>query len=317
MEITLIAWILFHLLIFVLLALDLFIFHRKDHEIKVKEAVLWSIFWFLIALTFNLLIYFAKGPAASLEFFTAYVVEKSLSVDNLFVFLMIFSYFNVPKIYQYKVLFWGVIGALVFRIIFILTGVTLIHHFHFILYILGVFLIIIGIKMAFQKDKQIHPENNFFIKILRRYLPVLRSYYGGRFYIKRNAVYYVSPLLITLVVVETTDIVFAIDSIPAILAISNDSFIVYTSNVFAILGLRALYFAIAGSLHFFCYLNFGLAVILSFIGLKILIADWYKIDIIHALIVVGSVILLSIIASLIFPRPIENQNFPQKQTVYH
>lgn len=302
MSVTIISWVLFHVLVFGLMALDLFVFHKKEHEIKTKEAILWSIFWILISLTFNFFIYLAKGPDAAVEFLTAYVVEKSLSVDNLFVFLMIFTYFHVPLLHQHKVLTWGIIGALIFRIIFILTGVTLIHHFHFILYVLGAFLIVIGIKMALQKDKEIHPENNFFIKLLKRFFPVSDKFDNGNFFTKVNATTYATPLFVTLLVVESTDIVFAIDSIPAVLAISNDSFIVYTSNVFAILGLRALYFALAGSLQYFCYLNYGLAIILSFIGVKILIADWYKIDILYALLTVGLILFISVLASLLFPK---------------
>ena len=302
MSMTVIAWILFHVLIFGLLSIDLFVFHKKEHEIKTKEAILWSVFWILIALTFDLFIYIEKGPAAAIEFLTAYVVEESLSVDNLFVFLMIFSYFNVPPAYRHKILTWGIIGALIFRIVFILTGVAVIHRFHWILYILGAFLIVIGIKMAFQKDKEIHPENNFFIKLLKRFLPVTDKFHEGNFFVKINSVRYATPLFVTLLAVETTDIVFAIDSIPAVLAISNDPFIVYTSNVFAILGLRALYFAIAGSLQYFCYLNYGLAFILSFIGIKILIADWYPIPIFYALLTVGLILFISILASLLFPK---------------
>jgi len=263
---------------------------------------MWSAFWILLSLVFNVLIYFWKGPESALEFLTGYLIEKSLSVDNLFVFLMVFSYFKVPDEYQHKVLFWGIFGALFFRAIFIFAGISLIENFHFTVYILGAFLIFGGLKMLFQKEMEGNISNNYMIKIAKRFIPILKEYHGDRFFVIRNSTIYATPLFVVLLVIETTDIVFAADSIPAILAISTDSFIVYTSNIFALLGLRALYFALSGVMQLFHYLKYGLSVILIFVGIKIMIADFYKMDIVLALGFVGGVLLLSVLMSLIFPQ---------------
>jgi tellurite resistance protein TerC len=230
------------------------------------------------------------------------LLEKSLSVDNIFVFIMIFAYFRVPALYQHKVLFWGILGALIMRAIFIAAGVTLIQQFHWVIYIFGAFLVLTGIKMATQKDKEIHPEKNPVLKLFRRFMPVTERYEDSRFFVKKGRRWFATPLFVVLLVVETTDVIFAVDSIPAILAITIDPFIVYTSNVFAILGLRALYFALAGIMQLFHYLAYGLAAILVFVGIKMLLADIYKLPIAVALGVVAGILLISVVASLLRPR---------------
>jgi tellurite resistance protein TerC len=298
-------WIGFIVLVFILLALDLGVFHRKAHVIKMKEALLLSFFWISIAVMFNIGIYFLFGQQKALEFLTGYVIEKALSVDNLFVFLMIFSYFHVQSIYQHKILFWGILGALVMRAIFIAAGVTLIEQFHAVIYIFGAFLVITGIKMAFMGDKKIEPEKNPVLRFLRRVMPVTENYHDDKFFIKNAGKYFATPLLVVLVVVESTDVIFAVDSIPAILAITTDPFIVYTSNVFAILGLRALYFALAGVMPMFYYLNYGLSVILSFVGIKMLISDHFKVPTMASLGVIVAILVTSVIFSVIRARMLE------------
>ncbi|MCJ8164859.1 TerC family protein [Pontibacter sp. E15-1] len=301
-------WVIFNVFVLLLLGLDLFVFHRKEHEVKIKEALLWSAFWIGLSLSFNAFIYYWKGPAPALEFLTAYLIEKSLSVDNLFVFILIFNFFKVPTKYQHKILFWGIIGALVLRATFILVGVALIAKFHFIIYILGAFLIYTGIKMAFTKeDDELHPEQNPFIVWVSQKLPFTTTSVGGKFFTKQNGKLYATPLLLVLIMVESTDVVFAADSIPAILAISKDPFIVYTSNVFALLGLRALYFALAGIMQLFHYLHFGLSAILVFIGAKLLLSDLVEIDMRYALVVVGAILAISVIVSLLFPKVAEKE----------
>lgn len=298
----LLPWISFSIFVIVMLALDLGVFHRNAHEVKFKESLIWSGVWISLALLFNVIIYFWHGPKTALEFLTGYLIEESLSVDNLFVFLMLFSYFSVPAIYQHRVLFWGIVGALIMRAIFIATGITLIHKFYWLMYILGAFLVITGIRMASQKDKEIHPERNPVLKLLKRFVPVTDHYENGRFFIRKNSQYLATPLFVVLIVVETTDIIFALDSVPAILAITTDPFIVYTSNVFAILGLRSLYFALAGMMKLFHYLNYGLSAILAFVGMKMLISEIYKIPIGIALGVVAGILIISVFASIAFPR---------------
>jgi tellurite resistance protein TerC len=300
-------WIGFILLVFLMLALDLGVFHRKAHIIKIKESLFLSVFWISIAIMFNIGIYFWLGPQSSLEFMTGYVIEKALSVDNLFVFLMIFSYFHVSSIYQHKILFWGILGALVMRAIFIATGITLIEKFHEIIYIFGAFLIITGIKMAMHGDKKIEPEKNPVLKYLRKIIPVTESYDGDNFFVKRGKKYLATPLFVVLVVVESTDVLFAVDSIPAILAITTDPFIVYTSNVFAILGLRALYFALAGIMPMFYYLNYGLSAILAFVGTKMLISDFYKVPTMVSLSIVAGILVTAVIFSVVRARMLEHR----------
>jgi tellurite resistance protein TerC len=267
--------------------------------VKIKEALSWTALWITLALLFNLGIYIWRGQETALEFLTGYLVEKALSVDNIFVFLLIFSYFDVPLLYQHKVLFWGILGALVMRAIFIVMGITLIEKVHWIIYIFGGFLILTGIKIALEKDKELRPGRNPVLRIFRRFIPVSEHYENGKFFIRKEGRYLSTPLFISLLVVETTDIVFAVDSIPAILAITLDPFIVYTSNVFAILGLRALYFALAGMMRLFQYLHYGLSAILVFVGVKMLVASIWKIPIGIALGVVAGILLISIGASMV------------------
>ena len=304
-------WVGFNVFVLAMLALDLGVFHRKAHEVKVKEALTWSVVWIVLALVFNLGIYlgwFGGYPAAersgrALEFFTGYLIEKSLSVDNVFVFLLVFTYFRVPASYQHKVLFWGILGALVMRAIFIAAGVVLIERFHWIIYVFGAFLILTGIKMALQKDKEIHPERNPVLRLFRRSVPVTEGYQGDRFWVRRAGRWFATPLFVVLLFIEISDLIFAVDSIPAILAITRDPFIVYTSNVFAILGLRALYFALAGFMQLFHYLHYGLSAILVFVGVKMLIADVYgKIPTGVSLAVIAAILAFSAIASAVWPK---------------
>jgi tellurite resistance protein TerC len=295
-------WISFGVLILALLALDIGVFNRRAHEVRLKEALLWSAFWIILALTFNIVVYFLKGKESAIQFFTAYLVEKSLSMDNLFVFLMIFTFFQVPHKYQHKVLFWGILGALVMRFVFILAGIALITKFQWTMYVFGGILIYSGFKMIKEKDKEIHPEKNPVIKLFRKIMPVTKTYFEGNFFIKQESRWHATPLFIVLLVIETSDVVFAVDSIPAVLAISQDSFIVFTSNIMAILGLRALYFALAGVMKMFRYLHYGLAIILVFVGLKMTLAEFYKISIYASLLVIFLVLSVSIIASVISPR---------------
>lgn len=295
-------WIIFNVFVLLMLGLDLFVFHRNAHEVKIKEALLTSLFWIVLALSFNVVIYFWQGEQPAIEFLTGYLIEKSLSVDNLFVFILIFNYFKVPLKYQHNLLFWGVLGALVLRAIFILVGVALIAKFHFLIYIMGAFLVYTGIKMAFTQDNDVDPAQNPLVKFASRHLRVTKDAAGGKFFVKQDGKLYATQLFLVLIMIESTDVVFAADSIPAILAISKDPFIVYTSNVFALLGLRALYFALAGIMQLFHYLHYGLSLILAFIGVKLLLSDIYHIDMRYALIAVGGILAISIIASLLFPK---------------
>jgi tellurite resistance protein TerC len=299
------AWIVFNIFVLAMLALDLGVFHRKAHAVRIKEALVWSGVWIALALLFNLGIYYWRGPETALEFLTGYLIEKSLSIDNIFVFLLIFTYFRVPSVYQHKVLFWGILGALVMRAVFIAMGITLMQKFHWVIYLFGGFLILTGIKMAWQKDKEIHPERNPVLTLFRRLMPVTAGYEETKFFVRRNGRSFATPLFIVLLVVETTDVIFAVDSIPAILAITVDPFIVYTSNVFAILGLRALYFALAGIMQLFHYLHYGLSAILVFVGAKMLLADIYKIPVGIALGAIAGILLLSVIASIARPRQVQ------------
>ena len=298
----LLIWIAFHLFVFIMLALDLGVFHRKAHVIHIKEALSWSAMWIILALIFNGIIYAWRGPEVALQFLTGYLIEKSLSVDNIFVFLLLFTYFRVTPIYQHQVLFWGILGALIMRAIFIAAGVTLISKFHWVIYLFGGFLVLTGIKMATQKEEEIHPDQNPALKLVRRWIPITDHYEGQKFFVKKEGRRYATPLFVVLIVVETTDLIFAVDSIPAILSITLDPFIVYTSNVFAILGLRALYFALAGLMQLFHYLHYGLSAILVFVGLKMLMSDLYPIPVGMALGVIAGILLLSILASLKFPK---------------
>jgi tellurite resistance protein TerC len=285
-----------------MLALDLGIFHRKDHKITIKEGLVWSVIWVVVALVFNVGYFFWQGSEKALQFFTGYLIERSLSIDNIFVFLMIFTFFGVPDKYQYKVLFWGIIGALVMRGLFILFGVILIAKFHWVIYIFGAFLVYTGIKMGLAGDEKIEPERNPVIKFVRRFLPITKHYVDGKFFVRQNGVLLGTPLFVVLIAVETTDVIFAFDSIPAIFAITLDPFIVYTSNVFAILGLRALYFAIAGLMDVFYYLKYGLSAILVFVGIKMLLSGYYKIPDLAALAIIAVLLAASILFSVIKPK---------------
>ncbi len=300
-------WIGFHIFIFLMLALDLGVFHRKSHTVTVREALTWSAVWISLALIFNAGVFFVRGYDSALEFLAGYLLEESLSVDNLFVFLLLFSYFKVPADYQHKVLFWGIIGALIMRALFIGIGAVLIAQFHYILYLFGIFLVITGIRMAFDKGDEVNPENNILVKAFRRFFPVSDKYDGSNFFTLENGVRKATLLFIVLLIVEATDILFAVDSIPAVFAVTQDPFIVYTSNIFAILGLRSLYFALAGIMNLFHYLKFGLSIILSFIGVKMLIMDIYKIPIGAALGFVVFVLVASIVASKIWPQEVAKE----------
>lgn len=294
-------WIIFGVLIFAMLALDLGVFNRKVHVIKMKEAMLWTSFWITLACLFGAGVYYFYGHSKALEFFTAYLIEYSLSIDNLFVFLLIFRFFNVPSAYEHKALFWGILLALITRGVFIFAGVALINKFHWIMYLFGAFLIYTGIKLALNKETEVHPEKNIAIKMLRYVIPVTKEFQEAKFFIIKNGKRFATPMLAVLLALETTDILFAVDSIPAVLAISTDPFIVYTSNVFAILGLRSLFFAIAGLMKLFHLLHYGLAAILSFVGVKMLIVDFFHVPIAISLIVISSILVLSIVASIIWP----------------
>ena len=285
-----------------MLFLDLKVFHAKAREIHIKEALLWSVFWIILALLFNAGIYFFMGRDAGFKFFAGYLLERALSFDNLFVFLLIFTYFKVPANYQHKALLWGILGALVMRALFILAGVTLIHYFHHVLYFFGAFLVYTGYKLLVQKDKDMDPSKNPVLKIFRRFMPVTEEYHHEKFFVRIQDRWHATPLFVVLLVIETTDVIFAVDSIPAILGVTTDPFLVYTSNIFAILGLRALYFALAALMQIFRYLNYGLALILAFVGLKMLMADIYPIPIGFSLGVIVGVLALSMAMSLFFPK---------------
>jgi len=296
-------WIIFVVFIFSMLALDLGVFNRKVHVIKMKESLLWTAFWVTLALLFCAGIYFFHddGHSKALEFFTAYLIEYSLSIDNLFVFMLIFRFFSVPHEYEHKALFWGILLALITRGVFIFAGVALINAFSWVMYIFGAFLIFTGTKMALNKETEVHPDKNIAIKLLRFFIPVTKQFQEAKFFIVQNGRRFATPMLAVLLALETTDILFAVDSIPAVLAISKDPFIVYTSNVFAILGLRSLFFAISGLMKLFHLLHYGLAAILSFVGVKMLIEDFFHVPIGVSLIVISSIFVISVVASIIWP----------------
>jgi tellurite resistance protein TerC len=294
-------WIGFHVFVFIMLALDLGVFHKHTHKVPVKEAIIWSCVWIFLALLFDLFIYLDKdfGPVKALEFLTGYVIEYSLSVDNIFVFILIFSYFAVSSKYQHKILFWGILGALIMRGIFIFTGVALINRFHWVVIIFGGFLVFTGIRMLFTKETEVDPEKNVVVRFFRKFLPVTDTMHGDRLFITQNRKLHATPLFLVLMIIETSDLIFAVDSIPAILAISKDIFIVYTSNIFAILGLRSLYFAVAGIMGYFRFLKVGLAFVLSFVGLKMLFSYFhFEIPILTSLAIIISILLVSILASV-------------------
>jgi tellurite resistance protein TerC len=296
-------WIAFNAFVLLMLALDLGVFNRKSHIVTVKESIAWTLVWVSLALTFNLGIGHFMGNDKALEFLTGYVIEKSLSVDNIFVIALLFSYFSVQPKYQHKVLFWGILGALIMRAAMIAVGAKLIAEFAWIIYIFGGFLIITGIKMIVKQEDEIHPEQNPVVRLFRRLIPVTKDYHEGRFFIRQQGTLMATPLFVTLLIVELTDLIFAVDSIPAIFAVTTDPFIVYTSNVFAILGLRSLYFALAGVLDKFHYLKVGLGLVLTFVGIKMLLGHSpYSIDTHISLAVIITILTSSVVASLVWPK---------------
>ncbi len=298
MEVNIWFWIIFNLFVLLMLTLDLGVFHKKLHVVSVKEALTWTGIWIFLALCFNVLVYYLFGQTKALEFFTGYIIEKALSVDNIFVFVLIFTYFQIPAIYQHKILFWGIIGALIMRVIFIFAGVALLEKFHWTIYIFGAILIVTGIKMLFEKDKKMEPEKNPVIKLFKKLVPTTNELHGDKFFVTINYKRYATPLFVVLIMVEITDLIFAVDSIPAILGVTQDQFIVYTSNVFAILGLRSLYFALANIIERFKYLAIGLALILVFVGTKMLVIDLYKIPIHYSLLVIFTILISSVVFSI-------------------
>jgi len=297
----LLFWIIFNLFVLAMLGLDLGVFHRRAHTVKFREALAWSMVWIALAVIFAVVVFFWHGRTPALEFVTGYVIELSLSVDNLFVFLLIFRFFQVPAVHQHKVLFWGILGALIMRAVFIAAGVGLIQRFHWIVYVFGAFLVYSGIKLFFQEEAEIHPEKNPVLRLFRRFVPVTKDYEGDKFFVRRPGLY-ATPLFVVLLVVETTDLLFAVDSIPAILAITRDAFIVYTSNVFAIMGLRSMYFALAGMMEMFRYLHYGLSLVLVFVGAKMLLSHYLEIPTPVALAAVAGVLAISVIASVANPK---------------
>jgi tellurite resistance protein TerC len=296
-------WIGFNVFVLAMLALDLGVFHRKAHVVKLKESLTWTAVWVLLALAFNAGVWYFAGSQKALEFLTGYLIEKSLSVDNVFVFALLFSYFAVPALYQHKVLFWGVLGALVMRAVMIVLGTALITKFSWVIYIFGAFLVLTGIKMIVKREEEIHPERNPVVRWFKKLMPVTNDYREDHFFVVQDGRRWATPLFVVLLLVEISDLIFAVDSIPAIFAVTSDPFIVYTSNVFAILGLRSLYFALAGVMDKFHYLKIGLGVVLAFVGVKMILAHTaYKIDTMVALLIVVLVLATSVIASLLRPK---------------
>lgn len=297
------AWAVFFGLVGALLVLDLFL-HREDTSPTISHALMWSGFWISLALLFNVWVYFYKGSEAALNFLAGYLVEKSLSVDNIFVFLVIFKAFQIPPKYRHKILFFGVLGAIVMRAIFIVGGIALVSHFSWSFYVFGLFLILTGIKIALQKDEEIHPEKNPIILYIQKWMPLTHSCESGKFFVNSGSKRQATPLFLALIAIELSDLVFAIDSVPAILGITTDLFIVFTSNIFAILGMRSLYFALEGLADLFHYLHYGLAAILIFIGCKMVLMEYIHVPITLSLGVIGLLLGASLVASLIFPKKI-------------
>jgi len=298
MSVDLWIWAVFLGVIAFFLLLDLFVFHREAHVVSMREAATWSAIWVAMGLAFGGLIWLWFGPTAAGEYLAGYLIEKSLSVDNVFVFALIFSYFAVPAAYQHRVLFWGVVGAILMRAAFIAAGAALLESFHWIIYVFGALLVVTGVRMATRRHEEVHPERNPILRLVRRLIPMLPEYRGQKFFIREDGRLWATPLLAVLIVVETTDVIFAIDSIPAIFAVTREPFLVFTSNAFAILGLRALYFLLAGMMHRFVYLKYGLAGILVFVGAKMLLSDIYKVPIWISLAVIALLVGVSVVASL-------------------
>ncbi|MGA2623477.1 MAG: TerC family protein [Bacteroidota bacterium] len=288
----------FGILVIVMLALDLGVFQRRAHFPSMKEALIWSAVWIIMAFSFNLFVFLKLGSVKAMEFFAGYVVEEALSVDNIFVFVIIFSYFAVPPEFQHRVLYWGVLSAVVMRAAFIVAGAALVAQFHWVLYLFGIFLIYTAVRLALQKETEVHPERNPFVRYCRRFFPMTPSYEGSTFFVHRDGKRFITPLLLVLVMIETTDLAFATDSIPAIFAITRDPIIIYTSNISAILGLRTLYFVLANFMRKFRYLKVGLSVVLSFIGAKMLIEHWFIIPIHSSILVIFIILAVSIVSSI-------------------
>jgi tellurite resistance protein TerC len=308
------VWFWFTLVVLALLAVDLGLFHRKAHVVPLKEAAIWTAVWFSLAMSFNLAMLLWQGPEKALEFFTGYVVELSLSVDNMFVFALIFNYFGVPSPYHHRVLFWGILGALIMRAGFIAAGTALLENFQWAFFLFGAFLIFTGIRLAFQRHESVNIERNLLVRLVRRLFPISSQYEGQHFFVRRGGKLLATPLLLVLVAVESTDLIFAIDSVPAVFAVTRDPFIVYTSNVFAILGLRSLYFLLAGVLYKFHYLKLALAGVLTFVGIKMVVEDFYHIDILVSLLVIliflGTAMLASWIRARRLPAQTQALNIP-------
>jgi tellurite resistance protein TerC len=295
-------WIGFHVFVLGMLALDLGVFHKKNHDVSVKESLIWTGVWITLALIFNYGVYHFIGERESYEFLTAYVLEKSLSVDNIFVMTLIFTYFKVEPKFQHRVLFWGILGALVMRILFIVGGVALIKQFHFILYFFGAFLVYTGVKMLVSGgDEEMNPEDGFIYKIGKKYFRMTDKFEGDKFFVVKNGLRHMTPLFLVLLIIESTDLIFAVDSIPATLSVTKNAFIAYTSNIFAILGLRSLYFAFAGVVQLFRFLSYALSLVLIFIGVKMLIEAWYIIPTSYSLAFVLGIIALSVLLSVAIP----------------
>jgi len=299
---TIWLWLGFNIFVLAMLALDLGVFHRKAHALSLKEASIWSVVWITLAMVFNAGLYLFAGPEPALQFFTGYLIEKSLSVDNIFIFVLLFTFFKVPAAYQHRVLYWGILGALIMRGTLIAVGVALIESFHWIIYLFGAFLIFTGIRMGFHKEIEVHPENDLLLKFIRRFVPVTENYEHDRFFVRRTGQVMVTPLLLVLLVIDTTDLIFAVDSIPAVFAVTRDPFLVYTSNIFAILGLRSLYFVFAGIMEKFYYLKLGLSVILTFVGVKMVLADVFSLPTALSLVVIAVVLTIAIVASIVRTR---------------
>jgi tellurite resistance protein TerC len=295
-------WAGFIAFVLAMLALDLGVFHKRPHAITIREAGIWSAVWVALALVFNAIVYVRFGSERALEFTTGYVIEKALSVDNIFVFVVVFGTFGIPGIYQHRVLFWGVLGALVMRAVFIFAGGAFLQRFHWAIYVFGAVLVITGVKLLLQREIEAHPEKNPVVRLFQKIFPVTHELRGPRFFVLENGRRYATPLLLSLVAVEVTDLIFAVDSIPAIFAITTDPFIVFTSNIFAILGLRSLYFLLAGIITKFVYLKVGLSFVLIFVGAKMLLMDVYKVPILASLGIIAGMLGLSIAASLVKTR---------------
>jgi tellurite resistance protein TerC len=295
-------WAAFLVFVLAMLAIDLGLFQRKVHVVSMKEAGIWTIVWISLALSFNALLYFWRGPEAALQFLAGYLIEKSLSVDNLFVFALLFSFFAVPAVYQHRVLYWGVLGALILRGLFVAAGTVLIGSFHWIIYLFGAFLVFTGARLALAGEGEVNPDKNPVLRLSRRFLPVTPGFEGQHFFVRRAGRLMATPLFLVLLVVESTDLVFAVDSIPAVFAVTQDAFLVYTSNVFAILGLRSLYFLLAGAITRFHYLKLALAAILTFVGVKMLIADLFEIPVAISLGVIAGLLVLAVVGSVVRAR---------------